>query len=100
MTEFKTLNIQAPETTFTGDKIKLSKLLNTPIKVIRYKIEESKFKEKGNGQRLVLQLEKDGTTHVLFSSSITLQAMIKQVPENKFPFTTTIQLINERPQFT
>ena len=47
-----------------------------------------------------MQLEKDNTEYLLISGSVTLMAMIKQVPEEKFPFTTTIQMIDERPQFT
>lgn len=100
MNSFAQMNIKAPETSFTGDKIKFSKILNVPIVVHRFKIEPSKFKENGNGNRLVLQLEKDNTRYILFSGSITLMEMIKQVPLDNFPFTTTIQLINDRPQFT
>lgn len=100
MNSFAQMNIKAPEAAFTGDKIKLSKILNVEITVHRYKIEPSKFKENGNGNRLVLHLEKDKTLYVLFSGSITLMEMIKQVPQERFPFTTVIKLINDRPHFT
>lgn len=49
---------------------------------------------------LVLQIEKKGEMHILFTSSITLKDMIQQVPKDKFPFHTTIEMINERPHFT
>lgn len=100
MNYFKDMGIKAPDTAFTGDKIKLSKILNEEIIVLQYKIEKSKFEEKGNGNRLVLQIEWKGNLHILFSGSITLMDMISKVPKHKMPFTTHIRLINERPQFT
>ncbi len=99
MNNFKEMGIEAPVATFTGDKIKLNKILNESIIVHRYKIEPSKF-EKGDGKRLVLQIEKNGTNYILFTSSVTLKEMIQQVPDSKFPFETTIKMIDERPQFT
>jgi uroporphyrinogen-III synthase len=99
MNNFKELGIEAPVAAFTGDKIKLNKILNESIIVHRYKIEPSKF-EKGDGKRLVLQIEKNGTNYILFTSSVTLKEMIQQVPTSKFPFETIIKMIDERPQFT
>ena len=100
MNSFSQMNIKAPVMAFTGDKIKLSRILNEEIIVHRYKIEQSKFQEKGNGQRLVLQLEWKGNQHILFSGSVTLMAMIREVPEANYPFKTIIRMIGERPQFT
>lgn len=100
MNAFSTMGIKAPVNSFVGDKIKLNKLLGESIIVHKYKIEKSKFEDKGNGERVCLQIEKNGTMHVLFSGSITLMAMIQQVPADKFPFTTIIKMIDDRPQFT
>jgi uroporphyrinogen-III synthase len=99
MISFKDMGIDAPETGYTGDKIKLNKILNEQIIVHRFKIEPSKF-EKGDGKRLVLQIEKNGTKYILFTSSTTLKDMVQQVPSSNFPFETVIKMIDERPQFT
>lgn len=99
MNSFKDMGIAAPVAAFTGDKIKLNKILNEQIIVHRYKIEPSKF-EKGDCKRLVLQIEKNWINYILFTSSVTLKDMIQQVPEQKFPFETIIKMIDERPQFT
>lgn len=100
MTKFNELGIKPTMPVFTGDKIKLIKILNQEIIVHRYKIEDSKYPEKGNGKRLVLQLEYKESQYILFSGSVTLMDMIKQVPDDKFPLTTTIIKNSERPEFT
>lgn len=100
MNFFSQLNIKPPALDFTGDKIKLHRVLNQTIKVIRYKIEASKFTDKGNGLRLTMQIEFNQAQYIIFSGSTTLMEMIKQVPEDKFPFTTKIEMQNDRPIFT
>lgn len=90
MTEFSELGISVETNAFIGDKVKMSKILNTKIEVQKFKIEESKFKENGNGKRLVLQILWKSEMHIVFSGSLTLQNAILRVPINKFPFTTTI----------
>ena len=100
MIAFKDLGIKAETEAFSGDKIKISRLLNREITVKRFKIVESKFNDKGNGKRLDMQIEIDGKEHICWTSSIILQATIKQVPADSFPFTTTIIENNERYEFT
>ena len=100
MTAFKDLGIKPAEKGFTGDKIKMSKVLNKQIKVEAYKIEASKFTDKGNGKRLVLQIVVDDKQHIIITGSTYLMAAINQVPKDKFPFTTTIVEEMERFEFT
>lgn len=100
MTTFKELGIKPAERGFTGDKIKMSKVLNKQIKVEAYKIEASKFADKGNGKRMILQIEVEDKKHIIFTGSIYLMDTIAQVPKDKFPFTTTIIEENERYEFT
>lgn len=99
MNNFKEMGITAPDDSYIGDKIKLNKILNEPIIVHKYKLEKSKY-EKGDGLCLVLQIEKNGTKHILFSGSGTLKSMIALVPHDKFPFETVIRMVDDRPQFT
>lgn len=102
MNSFKDFGIKATNTNFTGDKIKMSKILNKPITVVAYKIDKSKFYENGNGKCLHLQIEIAGTKHVVFTGSATLMEMIEKAPKEKFPFETIIEEEegSERYQFT
>jgi hypothetical protein len=98
MNNFKDFKIKPELSTFTGDKIKVDKLLNAEISILAYKIEDSKVKQ--GTKLLILQLEKSGIKHVLFTGSNILMQMIKQVPEDKFPFKTTIIKESEHLEFT
>lgn len=98
MNNFKDFKIKAELSTFTGEKIKIDKLLNAEISILGYKIEDSKVKP--GTKLLILHLEKKGTKHVLFSGSTILMQMIKQVPEDKYPFKTTIIKESEHLEFT
>lgn len=100
MNEFKNFNIKPETKSFEGDKIKVDKILNRKITVLAFKIEDSKFKEKGNGKCLYIQIEFDQDKRILFTGSTYLMDMIQKVPSDKFPFTTTIQKLNEHLEFT
>jgi len=99
MNSFKDFNI-APQTTgFIGDKIKVDKILNKEVTVETFKVEPSKL-EKGCGKCLYAQLVVDGERRLLMIGSSTLIDMIQQVPQNKFPFKTTIVKEDNRLMFT
>jgi hypothetical protein len=101
MKAFSQFNIQAPSKGFEGDKIKMSRILNREIVVHDYKIEDSKvFKEKGSGKCLQMQISFNNNKHVIFTSASGLIEVIQQVPDNGFPFTTTIIPENDRYIFT
>lgn len=95
---FKDFNIKPKLSTFTGDKIPIDKVLNTQIVVLAYKIENSKAKP--GTKLLTLQIEKQGTKHIIFSGSTILMQMIEQVPKENFPFTTTIIKESKHLEFT
>lgn len=98
MNQFSDFQIKPKVNNFTGDKIPVQRLFNLPIKVIDYKIEPSK-KNPGT-ELLTLQIEKGGDKKVVFTGSKVLIQMIKQVPEEGFPFETTIKGDNEYYEFT
>lgn len=101
MKNFSQFNIKSPSRGFEGDKIKMSKVLNREIVVHAYKLEDSKvFKEKGTGKCLQMQISLSGEMHVIFTGSTGLIEVISQVPDNGFPFTTTIIEENDRFIFT
>ena len=97
MRKFSEFNIVVEHSSFTGDKIKMSKILNRSIVVHGYKIEDSK---QNTGKCLYLQIEMSGVKHVVFTGSTKLQESIRQVPADGFPFETTIVEENEMYLFT
>lgn len=96
MNSFKDFGITPATKGFTGDKIKIRKLLNKKIIVHDYKIEQSKFE----GTRLDMQVEIDGERHVTWTSSKFLHDTIQQIDKSRFPFETTIIEVNESFQFS
>ena len=50
MYSFKDFGIKPQIRSFEGDKIKIDKILNKQIVVEEFKIENSKFNDKGNGK--------------------------------------------------
>lgn len=95
MKQFKDLGITPNYKPMIGDKIKIDKVINIPVNVLDFKIEASKYKEKGNGKCLYIQIEHNGEKRIVFTGSIMLQDLIQQVPKNEFPFSTTIIKDNE-----
>lgn len=85
---------------FTGDKIKIDKILNREITVVKYKLEESKFPKNKSGKCLHMQIELSGTKLVVFSGSDFLMNQLKQIEENDFPFIATIIKSNDHFEFT
>lgn len=99
MRTFKEFGIKPASKSFIGDKIKIDRIINREIVVLDYKVEDSKY-NKGNGKCLYLQIELQGTRHVVFIGSTVLMEMIQQVPAEEFPFATTIVRENHRFEFT
>ncbi|WBS75693.1 hypothetical protein PF438_04195 [Elizabethkingia meningoseptica] len=98
MKNFKEFNIVPTFTAFVGDKIKLSKVINTEIIINDYKIKDS---EKRPGTKyLTLQITRKGEKEVIFTAAKTLMDMIEQVPKDEFPFMTTITQDDQMYQFT
>ncbi len=96
MNSFKQFGITSTQQAFTGDKIKISKVLNRQIIVHSHKVENSKY----TGKCLYLQIELAGTKYVVFTGSKNLMDMMDKIPSNGFPFTATIVQENERYEFT
>lgn len=96
MKKFSDFGIKTSSQAFTGDKIKIERVLNREIKVMAYKVEPSKFNE---NNCLHLQISIGDTPHVIFVASKNLIEQIEQVPKTDFPFITTI-VKNDRLEFT
>lgn len=98
MFKFSDLGIKPNENTYTGKKIDVDDILNMEIIVHRYKISDST--KKAGTKLLTLQIEYENNKRVVFTGSKILQDMIVQVPEDKFPFKTTIRKTDKRLEFT
>lgn len=96
MQKFSDFGIKSEIKSFTGEKIKVKKILNTEITVLDFKIEDSKYE----GKCLYLQIQKGETKHVVFTSSKYLIQVIEQIKKEQFPFQTTIIENDERFEFT
>lgn len=98
MNQFKDFGIKPELKNFTGDKMPIKRVFNTPIKVLDFKIENSKHKE--NTRCLTLQIEYKDEKRIIFTGSTVLIQQIENVTKDKFPFTTTISNKNEYYEFT
>ena len=98
MNNFADFDIKPQLKAFSGDKIPVKKLFNIPITILDYKIEPSK--QKPGTECLTLQIEKSGEKRIVFTGSTVLMDQIKRVPQERFPFVTTIKGDNDYYEFT
>jgi hypothetical protein len=96
MNNFKDFEIELPPLPFTGDKIKISKILNQEIIVHRYRLEKSQYSD----QRLDMQITIKNETRLTWTSAKGLIDSIQKVPADGFPFKNIIIQDNDRYQFS
>jgi len=100
MRSFRELGIVNKCQPFSGEKIKMSKILNMEIVVLDYKIEDTKYPKNKSGKCLYLQIEFNGCKHLVFTGSDILINTILEVPREELPFSTTIIKIGECYNFS
>ncbi len=100
MKSFKELGIEQDQDDLVGDKIAVHKVLDEQIAIYGYRIEDSKFQDRGNGKCLYLQIEFKGEKRVLFTGSVALQNLIIKIPKEELPITTTIIKQNNKMMFS
>lgn len=100
MKSFKDFGIKPTKHLFTGDKIKILKVLNKEIIVSNYKVEQSKFPKNKSGNVMTLQISIEGENAIIFTGSDFLMDQIAQVPDCDMPFATTIVKNGEHFEFT
>ena len=99
MKSFSELNVPAPSGNFTGEKIKMAKIINCPLVVLDAKIEKSKYPKNKSGNVLMLQIEWENEKRVLFTGSDVLIGQIEHVNKEDFPFKATIVKEGEHFEF-
>lgn len=87
MGKFNQLGITCEPTNLVGDKLNINIILNEEIKIEKYKIKDSKFKD---GKCLHLQILWKEKRYVIFNGASVLMKYIVMVPEDQFPLDTTI----------
>ena len=98
MKKFSDFNIRPNDTGWVGQKIDVDQILNIAIIIHKFSIEDS---TKNPGTKyLKLQLEIESIKRITFINAKTLMQMISNVPEDGFPFTTTIVKRNNRLEFS
>lgn len=96
MKNFKDLGISKPSiNSMVGEKIKVDRILNKEIEVLKFSISESKY----NGSLLTMQIKTNNESRIVFTGSIGLIDQIKQVNKDDFPFKTMIVKENEFYEF-
>jgi len=98
MKKFSDFNIAPEISSFTGDKIKIGRILNTEIIVLDFKIKDST--QTPGTKYLTLQIENKGFRNVVFTGSKVLMNQIQKIDKADFPFMTTIKGDNEFYEFT
>ena len=100
MKQFKDFGIKTDlQQCFTGDKIKINRILNKEITVLDFRIEDSKYGT-GGDKCLYIQISMGDIKHVVFTGAKALMDTIQKVPKTDFPFTTIIVKETERYEFT
>jgi len=96
MKNFKDLGISKPSiNSMVGEKIKVDRILNKEIEVLKFSISESKY----NGSLLTMQIKTNNELRIVFTGSTGLIDQIKQVKNEDYPFKTTIVKENEFYEF-
>jgi hypothetical protein len=81
------------ESVLSGDKSKISEILNKEIIVTEYRIRGSKYASENNDKCLHLQYKLDDKEFVLFTGSQVLMEQVEKY-KDEIPFLTTIIKIN------
>jgi len=100
MKQFSEINIKPKERALVGDKIDIDNVLNKRIVVTKFHIKESRFKDKGNGRCLHLQIKFNQEDRVIFTGSGGLMHQVEQMTSADFPFEGTIVKENKEFKFT
>ena len=82
-----------------GEKLKIDNILDKEIKVIGFRIKDSKFAKDKDAACLTIQFLIGDNRHVIFTGSQVLLDQCKSY-ENEIPFLTTIKRIDKYFTFT
>jgi len=90
MRKFSELGISPPDLAFTGEKIKMTKILNKEVILCDYKITDTKYPKNKSGKCLHIQIEIENVKFVLFTGSDILITMVQEIKKDDLPLLVTI----------
>ncbi len=96
--KFSDLGIKVPDSSFSGDKIRIDRILNKDIRILDYKVGISQY-EKGSGKLLTLSINVDNEPRIVFSGSTNLINTLELIPKADFPFLGKIVKGDNRLEF-
>ena len=98
MNKFSDFNVSV-DLPMSGEKIKISKILNRKIIVNDYRLNDSKYSKNKSGQCLTLQIVFEGVKRVVFTGSDVLIRQITQVNRDCLPFECEIMQEGDHYEF-
>jgi len=99
--KFSDFKINTETHVLVGKRVDIEDIFDETIMIHRYNIVDSKFPKEGCLNKcLHLQISIAGAYRVVFTISKGLMNLIKQVPEDGFPFETKIVKVKETKGFT
>ena len=99
MNRFEDLNIKTGSDLLTGEKIKISRVINKEIVITGFKIEESKYPKNKSGKCLFLQIELENEKRIIFTGANALIDVMIQVKKDNLPIKTMIVQEGEHYEF-
>lgn len=90
MKTLQQLGISPAPAGFVGKKIEMEDVFDRDIVIHAFRITDSKYPKKNNDKRMDLQIEIDGAKRLVFTTSINLMNVMKQVGDENLPILTKI----------
>lgn len=103
MKEFRQFGIKPTIKKLVGEAIEIDKILGNEIIVEDFRLEDSKIQKyiaQGSTKCLHLQFRFEDKQRITFTSGHLLIDAIQRIPEDGFPFKTTIVAKSKRYEFT
>jgi retron-type reverse transcriptase len=97
---FSELGIAVDSAPFSGEKIKINRIVNKEVEVIDFELNESKFQADKCRKCLKLQIRIEGELRVVFTGSNMLIQVIQKMNKTMLPFRVTIIENNGFYQFS
>jgi len=100
MKKFSELGYKPRTQGLIGKKISIDEVINESVIVECFRIEPSKYSDKGNGKCLYLQVIHNGQQRVVFTGSVNLQDIMSQTKDGDLPFEAIIKKVGKGYEFS
>ena len=83
-----------PSYLLEGEKKRLPDILDKEIKVVAYRINNTKLRDAKNDKCMTVQFELDGQKHIFFTGSMVLMEQLQRYDKN-LPFMATVTKVGK-----